>query len=251
MAADTCVYAIGDIHGEIRLLDRLLDRIADDARHHLRHGTKVVLVFLGDYVDRGPDSRAVLDRLIALPAALPAGGACRFLRGNHEAGMVDFLRSPRHGAHWLAFGGSETLASYGIPALAEGNGSARLQALGQELERQLPPAHRHFLDRLESHAVYGDYVFVHAGLRPGVRLDRQKRDDMMWIREPFLSSLRGGRHTVVHGHTITDQVSFHPHPETPLRIGVDTGAYASGVLSAVRLHGHDRHVIDSGAGHRG
>lgn len=240
-----CVYAVGDIHGESRLLDRLLERLRADMESRLADNDSVVLVFLGDYVDRGLDSRGVLDRLLALPDTLPIACQCRFLRGNHEAAMEAFLRSPATGADWLGFGGTETLASYGIPALADGVSKARLHALARQLDSQLPVRHRDFLRRLEMTATYGDYVFVHAGLRPGAALPRQRAEDLMWIREPFLSSLRRGEHTVVHGHTVTEAVVFHPDPAMPIRIGIDTGAYATGVLSAIRLRGDERVVFDT------
>lgn len=243
-----CVYAVGDIHGEVRLLDRLLVRLRADMEVVRAEGDEVALVFLGDYVDRGHDSRGVLERLLDLPATLPPGCRCRFLRGNHEAAMEDFLRVPARGGDWLAFGGTETLASYGIPALADGVSKGRLHALAKQLETQLPQRHRDFLRGLENSAVYGDYVFVHAGVRPGLPLERQKVEDLLWIREPFLSSMRRGERTVVHGHTVTEAVEVHPDEEAPIRIGIDTGAYASGMLSAIRLRGVDRRIFHTGEG---
>jgi serine/threonine protein phosphatase 1 len=240
-----CVYAIGDIHGEIGLLDRLLDRLRRDAAPRLAEGEMVVMVFLGDLVDRGPDSRGVIDRLIRLEGDLPPGCACRFLRGNHEAAMLDFLDFPPRGAEWLGFGGRETLASYGITALAEDSGAARLAVLRERMFEVFPPEHRNFLDALEPYAVYDDYVFVHAGLRPGRKLHRQTLDDLLWIREPFLSSRRREGRTVVHGHTVTTEVTFFPDRHAPARIGIDTGAYASRRLSAIRLRGAECVVIDT------
>lgn len=240
-----CVYAVGDIHGEHLLLDRLMDRLHGDIRARRNDGEQVVVVFVGDYVDRGPDSRGVLDRLIALPGLLPRECRCHFLRGNHEDAMQAFLKNPEDGGDWLAFGGTETLASYGIAALPNGNSKSRLRLLGAELAKVLPREHRDFLDGLEMWVSYGDYAFVHAGVRPNVPLERQRSQDLMWIREPFLSSRTRHSHTIVHGHTVTEDVAFHPVADNPHRIGIDTGAYASGVLSAIRLRGDERMVIDT------
>lgn len=239
-----CVYAVGDIHGHSRLLDHLLEQLRDDMAARRAAGDTVSIVFLGDYVDRGPDSRGVLDRLIALPDTLPDGCHCRFLRGNHEVAVETFLQIPASGADWLGFGGNATVENYGVPPW---DGNAPLAPLAEHLDRNLPSDHRAFLQGLELTAVYGDYVFVHAGLRPGIALARQRAEDLLWIREPFLSSTQRGTHTVVHGHTVTRAVTFHPDAAAPIRIGVDTGAYASGILSAIRLRDEECVVFDTAA----
>ncbi|WP_247887055.1 metallophosphoesterase family protein [Azospirillum sp. SYSU D00513] len=238
-----CVYAVGDIHGERRCLERLLAAIAVDAeRLRTEEGLQPLLVFLGDYVDRGPDSRGVIERLqaIAADASKGTGPACRFLLGNHEAAMLDFLRDPPSSAEWLAFGGIEALASYGVRASAGTADPARCRALRDALEERMPVAHRQFLESLETMVTLGDYTFVHAGVRPGVALDRQKIEDLLWIREPFLSSHRWHGKVVVHGHTVMDQPQILPN-----RIGLDTGAYATGLLTAVALHGGSRRIIQA------
>jgi len=240
-----CLYAIGDVHGERRCLERLLAVIARDAEEHrVEDGLQPLLVFLGDYVDRGPDSRGVLDLLCARAAASAAGTgpACRFLLGNHEAAMLDFLRNPADGAEWLSYGGAEALASYGVRASVGIVSAARCRTLRDSLEERLPEEHRAFLESLEPMAVLGDYAFVHAGIRPGVPLERQRLEDLLWIREPFLSSPRPHGKVVVHGHTVTDVPQILPN-----RIGLDTGAYATGVLSAVALHGTHRRILQSRA----
>jgi serine/threonine protein phosphatase 1 len=228
-----CLYAIGDVHGESRCLETLLSVIAADHRQRFGDsGEQPVLVFLGDYVDRGPDSRGVLDILCRLATA-DAGGhgpACRFLGGNHEAALLDFLADPVAGAEWLSYGGAETLASYGVRASTGIFDPVRCRALRDRLAERLPASHRVFLDRLEPMVTLGDYVFVHAGVRPGVPLERQRREDLQWIREPFLSSQRFHGKVVVHGHTPVDQPQFFSN-----RIAVDTGAYATGILTAVSL----------------
>ena len=231
------VYAIGDIHGERRLLEMLLERIAEDVASVRTPGARPLLVFLGDYVDRGHDSRGTIERLCARP--LP-GIDCRFLAGNHEQAMMDFLRKPEACAEWLRFGGTETLASYGIRVFA-GSGPAHLRVLRDRLTERLPEPHLRFLSTLEPSLVVGDYLFVHAGIRPGRRLDRQKLDDLLWIREPFLSSTRRHERIVVHGHTVVERPELLPN-----RIGIDTGAYATGVLTALVLEDERRDILQVG-----
>lgn len=235
MADGLRLYAIGDIHGELALLDRLLAMIAKDAARHA--GRRAVLVFLGDYIDRGPDSRGVLDRLTG---DLLSGAEARFLAGNHEAALLDFIADPAANARWLDFGGAEALASYGVRASVGVRERGRLKSLRDQLVDRLPDAHRRFLDRLEHQAGYGDYAFVHAGIKPGRALDRQKRDDLLWLREPFLSSPLRHEKIIVHGHTIVETPEIHPN-----RIAVDTGAYATGVLTAVVLDGVERSFLQT------
>lgn len=226
------VYAIGDIHGEAALLAAMLDRIRADAGDH--PPARTLVVFLGDYIDRGPDSRGVLELLCSNP--LP-GATLRFLMGNHEAAMLDFLAGEPAGTEWLRFGGVETLASYGIAAAGAAT-PQRLSQLRMELEARLPPRHLDFLRGLENSCVIGGYAFVHAGIRPGRSLDAQIPEDLFWIREPFLSDPRPHDHVIVHGHTVT------PEPELrPNRIGLDTGAYATGVLTGLRLMGTNQQIL--------
>jgi serine/threonine protein phosphatase 1 len=227
--AGSRVYAIGDVHGRLDLLDDLLGRVAADAQ--VGAHTRATLVMLGDYIDRGPDSTAVLDRLIGLELA---GMGLITLAGNHEDSLLSFLDDISVGPGWLYYGGAETLASYGIKASRHEDSTATLRRLQAELRRRLPMRQFDFLRNLKLSYVDGDYVFVHAGVRPGVSLAAQRRSDMLWIRTEFLESDRDHGKVVVHGHTITN------HPELrPNRIGVDTGAYASGVLSCVVLD-HDQ-----------
>ncbi len=234
------VYAIGDIHGELGLLRRMIDAIARDAEHHGGAGTNPHLVFLGDYVDRGIDSRGVVELLSRTP---PAGFLCTFLRGNHEVAMLDFLENPVPGNIWLDFGGLETLASYGVRASSGARDPDRLRALRDRLSDALPADHLDFLTGLRSSLIIGGYVFVHAGLRPGRAMEFQTDKDLLWIREPFLSSPRNHGRVVVHGHTISDQPELRDN-----RIGLDTGAYATGVLSAAALSGNERRILQVRAG---
>ncbi|MQP68450.1 serine/threonine protein phosphatase [Niveispirillum sp. SYP-B3756] len=227
------VYAIGDIHGEVDLLRRLLERVRQDMAQ--RSDLAATVVFLGDYIDRGPDSRGVLELLLSDP--LP-GARLRFLRGNHEQTMLEFLVDPLAAADWLRFGGVETLSSYGVRAPPGPLEPDRLRQLAASLAERLPPAHLSFLQNTTFMAAVGDYAFVHAGIRPGIALNRQKQDDLLWIREEFLDKPFQSSHVIVHGHTITDEPELLPH-----RIGLDTGAYASGILTALILQGQEREVM--------
>ena len=219
----TVVYAVGDVHGRDDLLEDIIGQIARDAEG--RDARRKVAVFLGDYVDRGRDSRQVVERLATL--RLPGVDGV-FLRGNHEEMMLEALFSPENPcarAHWLVNGGEETLDSYGA-------GSC------EELARTLPAHHRGFLERLALHHREAGYLFVHAGLRPGVPLDEQDPEDLTWIREPFLSHRGSHGLCVVHGHTPEDTPQ-----DLGNRIGVDTGACFSGILTAVALEGERRRFL--------
>jgi len=225
------VYAIGDIHGRLDLLDALLDIIgADAATSAVKQ--RPVLVFVGDYIDRGPASKGVIDRLIRLREASDRGNGLevRTLMGNHEQTLLQFLDSPEVGPSWVEFGGGETLASYGVTR-PPGRGDADSWRVVQEQFRQaLPADHLALLRSLELSARYGDYLFVHAGVRPGVPWERQQPEDLLWIRNDFLSLPHRLDCVVVHGHTPDSEPFVGPD-----RINIDTGAYATGVLTAVRL----------------
>lgn len=231
------VYAVGDVHGELKLLKTLLRRIEADqaAAPDFEHR----VIFLGDYIDRGPDSRGVIDCL----TALAVDQRYRFLKGNHEDAFLDVLDGKTDElSAWLRFGGRETLASYGIAERSVAMGGPFLRA---QLNERVPPAHFDFLASLELAIEIGDYLFVHAGIRPGVDIARQADADLMWIRREFLSHEGHHSHMVVHGHTISREVEVKHN-----RIGVDTGAYASGVLSAIVLEGSERRIIDTRGGTR-
>jgi serine/threonine protein phosphatase 1 len=221
------IYAVGDIHGRLDLLTDLMARLTRDAAD-TRPDRPPVLIFVGDYVDRGPDSRGVLNLVRRMIE--DAQWEVRALLGNHEEVMLNFLEDASVGASWVEFGGAQTLAQYGIAPPAQ-RGDAEGWAAAQAAFTASAPAEEvAFLRRLELSATYGDYMFVHAGVRPGVALDRQVRADLLWIREAFLNEERPFRKIVVHGHT----PEVKPHAG-PVRIGIDTGAYATGVLTAVRL----------------
>ena len=221
------LYAVGDIHGRLDLLDRLLDKIGEDAAAANKRNS---IIFLGDYIDRGPDSKGVIDRLIALD--LP-GWEKHFLRGNHDQTVLDFLEQPEFYSAWRGFGAADTLLSYGVHPPRFDKEEAFAEAR-RDFANKLPAAHRNFLDGLKYLHIAGDYVFVHAGIRPGIALSRQVPDDLLWIRDDFLLSELRHEKIVVHGHTPSDQPVRRIN-----RIGVDTGAYATGCLSAAVLDGQD------------
>jgi serine/threonine protein phosphatase 1 len=226
---DTRVYAIGDVHGRVDLLNDLHGRIVEDARQNPR--PRRVVVYVGDYVDRGLQSRGVIDTLIEQPLD---GFEAVHLKGNHEAMMLQFLADPRAGSGWLEIGGNATLLSYGVKPKEEQSLLKRLAEAQEQLQRNLPPAHRTFLEGLKLHHTEGDFLFVHAGLKPRVALEAQRERDLLWIRDDFLDSSFDHGKTVVHGHSI----SWEPEVKDN-RINVDTGAFASGVLTCLVLDGPD------------
>ena len=234
--ADCVVWAVGDIHGRSDLADRLIQAIRADL--HGSAATRKVVVFLGDHVDRGLDSRGVLDQLCNL-AADPALEV-RFVRGNHEDRMEACLHEPQVGPSWCDYGGRDTLASYGVsPPSMRGDAEAWAEA-SRALSAALPESHHDLLARQEYSVSIGDYFFVHAGARPGVALAVQSPDDLMWIRQAFLEHAGLFEQVIVHGHTPAEVVHSDDR-----RIGVDTGAYATNVLSAVRLEGQTRVLMQA------
>ncbi|HKY80602.1 MAG TPA: metallophosphoesterase [Sphingobium sp.] len=228
------VYAIGDIHGRLDLFEDLLDRIARDDRE--RAPLKSRLVLLGDLVDRGPSSAPMVDRAMQLASF---DGAVRFIKGNHEEVFVAAARGDvRAAGLFRRIGGMETLASYGLdPARAA---QVNDNDLARWMLAHIPRAHVDFLDDFEDMLTIGDYLFVHAGIRPRVPLDRQDPADLHWIRGNFLK--HGGDHgyVIVHGHSISDEVD-----EQANRIGIDTGAWRSGRLTALALEGRDRWFLQT------
>ena len=229
------IYAIGDIHGRDDLLGELHQRILGDAEGAGHLGMTVV--YLGDYIDRGPGSRRVIDLLLRGP---PPGFAAIHLLGNHEAMLLDFLEDPSGGQIWLYNGGDATLESYEVdPNVPRGRGGyARVQ---EQARAAIPAAHLAFLRALDLTYREGDYFFCHAGVRPDVALGEQAARDLLWIRDEFLDCDAALDKIVVHGHSISDEVAFGPY-----RIGVDTGAWFSGHLSALVLEGDQRRVIETG-----
>jgi len=224
----TVVWAVGDIHGRLDLLNPLLDHLMEDLRASAA-GRKVI-VFLGDYIDRGPDSKGVLDRLVEVAADTAV--EARFIRGNHEERMMAFLEDSTVGPSWCEYGGVEALESYGLHPPAMKHVAQAWGHVAADLDHRLPKSHRHLLENLEPAVSIGGYFFTHAGARPGVPLDAQSERDLMWIRGSFLDDAGAFEKVVVHGHTPARDV-HRDHR----RIGVDTGVYKWNMLSAVRLEG--------------
>jgi serine/threonine protein phosphatase 1 len=232
-------HAVGDIHGRADLFIPLLTRILADAAR--AGGARNVVICLGDYVDRGPNSRGVIDALLMLRAS--ARVETRFLLGNHESALLDFIVDPKLGAAWFALGGGETVASYGVVPRLAGVPTEVWPAIRDEFASALPRDHLDFLRGLEPAFELGDYFFAHAGARPGVSLRDQDRHDLLWIRQPFLQDRRLFEKVVVHGHTPAAEVHVDRR-----RIGLDTGAFATGVLSAIRLQDDRRRIMQARRG---
>lgn len=225
--ANSRCYAIGDIHGCLDQLSKLLEQIARDnaARPPVE---RLYILTVGDLIDRGPDSKGVVDLLMARP--LPSATFV-FLTGNHEELFLQILDGDDSALpHWLEFGGFECAVSYGAdPDRLVGRDG------GDELRASVPAHHVAFLRSFGDGFRFGDYLFVHAGIRPGRAVDQQRVADMRWIRREFLESADDHGAMIVHGHTISEEPV-----ERPNRIGIDTGAYASGRLTAIGLEGKER-----------
>jgi len=230
--AGSRIYAIGDVHGRADLLERLRTVIVEDAKW--RPIARKVVVYLGDYVDRGPDSRGVIDMLVR--EKLP-GFESVFLKGNHEDSLLQFLTDPGITPAWMAYGGEATLYSYGMRP-PDSRRVEDVLAAQKTFIQALPPEHLAFLKALKLVHMEGDYAFVHAGFREGVPIEFQDPQDMMWIRDEFLFSDADFGKVAVHGHTITERPDIRPN-----RIGIDTGAFATGTLTCLVLEGTERRFL--------
>jgi serine/threonine protein phosphatase 1 len=231
---DVRLYVIGDIHGRSDLLDRIVDEIYRDMEKY--KGGECLTVTLGDYVDRGPDSRGVLDRLVRNP--FPTDYIA--LKGNHEVLFETFLRDPSTGANWRRLGGLETLASYGIPMSELMLGKGFDDAV-HALRAAVPKEHLRFLSALKPSLSTKDCFMCHAGVRPGIPLESQRLEDLLWIREEFLNSTADFGKTVVHGHTPTEWPEVRPN-----RVNIDTGAYATGRLTCLVVDGERGRFLFTG-----
>jgi len=229
--ADHFVAAIGDLHGRLDLLEELWPRIDEVSR--LSSARQRILVFVGDYVDRGLHSRKLIDRLLQGFT----GFETVFLKGNHDDTLLQFLHDPSIGDAWRSFGGLETLRSYGV-AHAPGKTWAQTRS---EFAAEIPREHLAFFKNLKLYTIIGDYLFVHAGLKPRVPLESQREIDMLWIRDEFLDSNVNFGRVVVHGHTPSDLPVVRAN-----RIGIDTGAYMTGKLTAVVLEERTRRFLSTG-----
>jgi len=233
---DCRVYAIGDLHGRFDLLQRLHRLIEEDAAAAPPVARKAA-VYLGDYVDRGPESRAVVDCLLGAP--LP-GFEAVFLKGNHEDMLLRFVETGELADVWLMNGGQETLESYGVEAVPFTWDRKRIAAMRQAFRAALGSRHLGFFRSLETVRRIGDYVFVHAGLLPGVPVERQHADDCLWVRTEFLMCKAPFEGLVVHGHSIVPEPQFLAN-----RIAIDTGAYRTGRLTCLVLEGTSRRLLST------
>ncbi|MGD9967393.1 MAG: metallophosphoesterase family protein [Hyphomonadaceae bacterium] len=220
-------FAVGDIHGRADLLADMIQFLEARSVYDTRLGGPPIVIFLGDYVDRGHDSAGVLE---LLSAGRPRHCECRFLRGNHEQSLIAFLDDPSANRGWLLQGGAETLLSYGVRPPAFNSSQGDWLHAARELRDRIPALHHAFLNSLERYVEFGDYAFVHAGVDPARALKDQTDEALYWSREAFIASKRDFSHRIVHGHTPVDE----PYADRR-RIAIDTGAYASGILTAARF----------------
>ena len=230
------LYAIGDVHGRLDLVDNMLGRIEDDISD--RPVETAAVVFLGDLIDRGPESAGVIERLQSLrhfPARM------LFLLGNHEEFLLRALAGEPGVAHdWLGFGGDACAESYGIaPSTLQAMDEQRI---AEVLRAAIPPEHVAFLKTFGDTFAFGDYLLVHAGIRPGVPIEQQEPRDLRWIRQPFLSDAHDHGCMVIHGHTISDGIDRRSN-----RIGIDTGAYRTGILTAAVIEEDDLRFLATGS----
>ncbi|WEK42267.1 MAG: metallophosphoesterase family protein [Candidatus Sphingomonas colombiensis] len=235
LPAGVRVYAIGDIHGRLDCLDELLEAIDQDSAGF---AGEVRLIFLGDLIDRGPESRGVVERAMTLAAS---SRNCDFIKGNHEELLLHAAEGDRSALSvFHRAGGRETVLSYG--AGADEYDACDFEQLAELIKRVVPAEHLAFLDSFGRGVALGDYRFVHAGMRPGLPFEDQKDSDLRWIRREFLNHDGSFDGMVVHGHTISDAPEFRHN-----RIGIDTGAYASGRLTALVLEGQEQRTLESSA----
>lgn len=233
------IYAIGDVHGRNDLLVRMMQQIRQDCGPRVRSGDdRAVVILLGDYVDRGGQSMQVINHILDLRVA--GEFEIKALKGNHEEAFLKFIEEPEFGPTWALHGGVETLASYGVRAPSPRDTLEHWEKAHADFVGAVPPFHRSFLETLSLTATFGDYVFVHAGVQPGRPLSEQQEHNLLWIRGEFLRHREPFEKRVVHGHTPAARVEI-----LKTRIGVDTGAYASGVLSAVRLFEGQENIIQA------
>jgi serine/threonine protein phosphatase 1 len=219
------IYAIGDVHGRADLLKALLLQIEVDCK--LYPSRRSIVVLVGDYIDRGPASREVLDLLLGCEQT----NETVYLKGNHDTFVHRFMNEPAVLDEWRLWGGLETLVSYGLKPSISPDALEQKQ-LARQLARAIPERHLEFLDSLAPSFNCGDFLFVHAGIRPGVPLRKQKEEDLLWIRDEFLCHEERFEKFVVHGHTPVRTLDIRSN-----RINIDTGAFATGRLTCVAIEG--------------
>lgn len=233
---DYRVYAIGDIHGRADLLQKLHELILDDAADAGRDAKKFA-IYLGDYVDRGLQSKEVID--ILLDSSLPDFETV-YLKGNHDDQFLEFMDDTGAGEDWLKIGGDATVYSYGVRIPQDVAPAMRLMFIQRELRNSVPKSHMEFLSKLELTKEIGDYFFVHAGINPARPLNKQIPEDLLWIRNEFLDSEVNFGKVVVHGHSMTRELDIRDN-----RIGIDTGAYISNKLTCLVLEGSTKRFLST------
>lgn len=224
---NTIIYAVGDIHGRLDLLKDMYGTIMD---HASGLNKRKILVFLGDYIDRGPESKGVVDYLLG---ATFEDFEVVFLKGNHEYFLEMFLTRPVHNQVWISYGGMTALQSYGINLRDETQKIRPYTKIAADLQRVMGQSHLTFFSNLKTYHIIGDYLFVHAGIRPNVALEHQIETDMIMIRQDFINTNHGLDKKIIFGHTIFSK-PFEQHD----KIGIDTGGYKEGVLTAIVLEGN-------------
>lgn len=217
------IYAVGDVHGRLDLLEKTMARV--DASLARSSAENAFEIYLGDYIDRGPQSRQVLDRLISRSAERNT----IFLKGNHETYVPQFLENPAILSDWRQYGGLETLMSYGLKPSINANAAEQIE-LAEALKVTIPQHHHEFLENLKLFIACGDFFFVHAGVKPRVPLSQQREEDLLWIREDFLLFEEDFGKVIVHGHTPVREADIRPN-----RINIDTGAYATSRLTCIMI----------------
>ena len=231
---NTRVYCIGDIHGRLDLLTELIERIQTDAQ---QFSGQIIIVYLGDYLDRGSQSKEVIDFILSNEQA---NIQYVYLRGNHEQTLLDFLEDEAVARSWLSYGGQSTLASYDVAVTKIPTKRTELVELQSQLRTKLPDSHYRFLNKTKSFYSLGTYFFVHAGVNPNYSLANQRPEDLLWIRDEFIDAKKPFEKIIVHGHTVTDAAELLPN-----RIGIDTGAYVSGILTCLVLRDNQQRLIQT------
>ncbi len=235
LPAGVRIYCIGDIHGCNQLLIDLIKKIKIDS---IGFSGQIMIIYLGDYIDRGNHSKEVIETLISTPIAENIEHI--YLRGNHEQTLLDFIQEDSVGRAWFSFGGLATLVSYNVSIGKIPTKKADFKAIQQQLIEKLPDAHHQFLTKTTLSYSLGAYYFVHAGIYPGKSLAKQNPEDMLWIRDDFIASEKIHEKIIVHGHTVTDTPELLNN-----RIGIDTGAYASGVLTCLVLEENQQRILQT------
>ena len=228
------LYCIGDIHGRNDLLQKIHEKIEKDVAGF---SGRVVIVYVGDFIDRGMFSREVIEILEGNPFP---DFDCIYLRGNHEQTLLDFLQEASVGSFWLSYGGQATLVSYGVAVSKILTRREEFVEIQKSLRDKIPQSHLDFFSKTRLSYMVGSYFFVHAGINPKYSLARQQPEDLMWIRDEFVSSSKNREKIIVHGHTVTEEPELLPN-----RIGIDTGAYASGRLTCLILQGKQQRIIQT------